>query len=912
MHLARLADLIEEYGLSEELSAKLRNLYGDMAEQLAGFSTQTLDLEPWAGEGFSTEPPQGEPVEIATVQEDTSSSRDVVSLGMEDEQTILGTQGWRLSEEPEDLGRYENLGPLGFGGMGDVHRVREPTLNRKLAMKIIHPHLMESVGEVARFVEEAQISAQLQHPGIVPVHELGQLPDGRLYFTMQEIRGRNFARVLREYHHPKSKEKASEWTFRQLVQSYFQVCEAVAYSHAKGVIHRDLKPSNVMLGEFGEVLLVDWGIAKVKSRTERRHVSESVKTARSTGGEHQTEFGRVAGTPSYMSPEQACGDRDRIDERSDIYALGAMLYQVLAGRSPYRGDTGPEILSKVLKGPPTPLSHISAEEGRPMPPALIAIAERAMARVPENRFQGCEQLIREVREWMDGEKRQEKASALVEEALQKDGDVDDYRNQARIKRGEAKLVLSRVARWAPVAEKLAGWVLEDEASRLDRAGDMALVEKEHLLHAALTYRDDYPGAHAVLTEHYRRIHSWAENTRRWSTAEKLDFRIRQHAAALPESHPDKPRHMAYLSGDGSLSLETEPPGAELVLERYELEQRRLVPRSLGCIGKSPLKNYALEMGSYRVRIRKEGYHEVLYPVQISRQQHWDGVPPEGGKALPVRLPPLGSLGPNERMVPAGWFWSGGDSELGESALPRQRIWVDSFVARTFVVTNRDFLVFLNGLVDDGREAEALIHVPRERSGKAGLPGGMIYGRTRDGVFGLVHDTDGDLWQEDWPVMMIDWHAARAYAAWLSKKEGHQLRLPDEQEWEKSARGVDGRYFPWGDEIDPTWCCMRFSSPDTLPSDVDAFPVDESPYGVRGLAGNTMEWTQTPYLKNQFPLANTRLQLTDPDAEPPETEWLLRGGVWMYGARYSRTAYRFSATSTLRSFNTGFRLVRTPD
>ncbi len=192
--------------------------------------------------------------------------------------TLDWQEGDPLVELPGDdvdatsTGRYDDLGLLGTGGMGEVRQVLDKDLGRTMAMKILRADLMERPKVVARFIEEAQCSAQLQHPGLVPIHEVGKLPDGRLYFTMAEIRGRTFREVIAEVHAASPGDRweasAAGWTFRGLMDAFSRVCEAVAYAHSRGVVHRDLKPANIMVGDHGAVRVVDWGLAKVMGRPD--------------------------------------------------------------------------------------------------------------------------------------------------------------------------------------------------------------------------------------------------------------------------------------------------------------------------------------------------------------------------------------------------------------------------------------------------------------------------------------------------------------------------------------------------------------------------------------------------------------------------------------------------------------------
>ena len=208
----------------------------------------------------------------------------------------------------------------------------------------------------------------------------------------------------------------------------------------------------------------------------------------------------------------------------------------------------------------------------------------------------------------------------------------------------------------------------------------------------------------------------------------------------------------------------------------------------------------------------------------------------------VHIPPVGSLPDNSCFIPAGWFWAGGD-EAELNSYSRKRIWLEDYIMSTYPVTNREYLVYLNALVDAGQVDEALLRVPRERSGQVGQEGAMIYGRDSNGHFILVPDADGDLWDLDWPVMMVDWHSANAYAEWYSAKTGRRWMLPDELRWEKAARGVDGRWHVWGDRFDPSYCAMVHShNGRRLPQPIDSFEIDCSVYGVRGMGGNMVDWT----------------------------------------------------------------------
>ncbi|MHC4451286.1 MAG: serine/threonine-protein kinase, partial [Planctomycetota bacterium] len=259
----------------------------------------------------------------------------------------------RLRSESEDIaaplrhnGRYEVLGELAVGGVGEVWKGRDIDLCRDVALKVLRDRHAENPELIQRFVEEAQIGGQLQHPGIVPIYELGLQPDERPFFSMKLVKGKTYAALLAERKRPD--EQA-----RRFLQVYEQACQTIAYAHARGVIHRDLKPSNIMVGAFGEVQVLDWGFAKVLRRggiaDERKakrtaHDVTKIATLRSHGEGSESIAGSVMGTPAYMPPEQALGLVDELDERSDVFSLGAILCEFLTGAPPYVAEDSGDLL----------------------------------------------------------------------------------------------------------------------------------------------------------------------------------------------------------------------------------------------------------------------------------------------------------------------------------------------------------------------------------------------------------------------------------------------------------------------------------------------------------------------------------------------------------------------------------------
>ena len=283
-----------------------------------------------------------------------------------------------------DAGCYAIGAEIARGGMGKILSARDRRLHRDVVIKVTRRE--GGAGIDPRFEREALITARLQHPSIVRVYEAGVLGDGRAFYAMERVRGRSLEVVLEE-----------TTTLSQrlaLLPHAIAVADAIAYAHSEGVLHRDLKPSNVLIGPFGETVVIDWGLAK-DMRAAEAPLPIAEMTPSSSGGS-LTQYGSVLGTPSYMAPEQARGEA--VDERTDIYALGALLYTLLTGATPYHDKTTEEVLHLVATGERT---TISAREPS-VPPELATIVERAMVHDPKGRYQSAKTLADELRQFAAG------------------------------------------------------------------------------------------------------------------------------------------------------------------------------------------------------------------------------------------------------------------------------------------------------------------------------------------------------------------------------------------------------------------------------------------------------------------------------------------------------------------------------
>jgi serine/threonine protein kinase/tetratricopeptide (TPR) repeat protein len=384
------------------------------------------------------------------------------------EADLSGTQSAGVGESTSAGLRFRILRPHAKGGLGRVSVALDTELDRTVALKEIQDAYADDQISRARFVQEAEITGKLEHPGIVPVYGLGHYADGRPFYAMRFVQGDTLKEAIARFHgepgrgsagshspidgepghesvdststvHPESPSTANPdglstrrsqsgrapsvsvprararrmrsadaalLEFRQLLRRFTDVCNAIAYAHSRGVIHRDLKPGNVMLGPFGETLVVDWGLAKPMGEAygsvEHRLVAESyvpIRLSAPSGSGHETLPGKPVGTPAFMSPEQAQGQLDRLGPRSDVYGLGAMLYCLLTGRAPFEGNDLGTILRAVQNGEFLPPSNL----GPSVDPALDAVCQKAMALKPEDRYATARDLGRDVERWLAGE-----------------------------------------------------------------------------------------------------------------------------------------------------------------------------------------------------------------------------------------------------------------------------------------------------------------------------------------------------------------------------------------------------------------------------------------------------------------------------------------------------------------------------
>ena len=705
--------------------------------------------------------------------------------------------------------RYEEREELGRGAMGRIVLAWDRDLRREVALKSLAPSLADQPDARERFVREARLGA-LDHPSIVPVHELAANEEGRPYLVMRRLEGHTLREILHARSHG-APEQSREWSRTRLLGSFVQLCMAVAYAHSRGVLHRDLKPDNVMIGDYGELQLLDWGVG---ARFEEV-------------ADPDWEPHEVRGTPGYIAPELLLEDEVANPARCDVYALGVILYELLTGTRPWEDLEARKILEKTVTEEPEPPRERAPWAS--IPRELERICQQAMAKEPDDRTGSAATLARQIEEALAGEREAQRleseASAKVFEAGVWLERLDGLRDEIRAAVTVAQEERRKVAPWSRVEQKRAAWQAEDDVGALRRKLD-----------------DAFDAAHRSLLAAIERVPSHTEARRRlarlwWTRLEDDEERHDRRAARWSRAQVamwDDGTFAERLAPEASLDVVSDPPGALVV--RYQLAEidRMLLPGDGDELGETPVRVNRVPEGSQLLMLEAPGRIAVRCPVHIQRgRQH----------RVEAWLPPWDALPDGMVYVPAGRALLGDRRRGGGYSVtgPPRTVEVPAFAISTFPVTFGDYIEFLEDL---GRT-----HVNEAARRRPRLPRRGYLVVEQDGrlvpavdrlVEGVARDRVGDGWTL--PVVGVNWSDALAWCAWRAEQMGLPVRLPREDEWEKAGRGVDGRLFPWGPRYEAGFATMADGTAD-VPSlvPVGLSGMDESVYGVRDLQGGVAEW-----------------------------------------------------------------------
>ena len=690
----------------------------------------------------------------------------------------------------QKIGKYQILEKIGQGGFGDVYLAEDTMLGSQVALKVLAPVYMRDPTVVRRFQQEARAAARLHHPNIVRIYDLGE-GEGVLYLAMDYLPGRTLAEVIRE---------EGPLPPEQVAALLAQVASALDYAHGRGLIHRDVKPGNVMVSGEGHATLMDFGLVKAADHTQFTVVYRTADSEQFTTG------GGTIGTPEYMAPEQADPSLGEVGPLTDLYALGVMAYQMLAGRVPFQASTPIATLrAHADLAPPPPSQWVEVPEG------VAGVVLRALAKQPDERWP---------------------SAGAFAEALA--GAVD--RSQAGATRQAQLATLYR-----QVEEALAGqqWAL-------------AIGLCGQVMAQAPGYReidDLFDGAHQGLS----RQREWEAQQDELSTLydEALEYLAEadwDEGILLLTKIQDQSQPYAFRDVPHRLG---EARGAQARAEEERVARLEAVREETLAVT-THLKSLLDEWQKLEPdRDGLEAAHGVLrelMPAVEAEPVAADPVAPPGptpasadtGAVAPVWQ----QIGIEMVTIPAAEFLYGEKKE---------RIYLPEYAMAKTAVTNAQYKAFV---ADTGRK------IPTHWK-KSEIPKG----------------------KEDHPVVHVSWNDAVAFCQWAG------CRLPTEQEWEKGARGTDGRKYPWGDEWEEGRCNTRGARiGDTTP--VDRYPTGASPYGLLDMGGNVWEWCEDWY-----------------DSE--RRYKALRGGSWYYYQYGARSASRNGNSPDSCSNNLGFRCVVLP-
>ncbi|MCA9540103.1 MAG: SUMF1/EgtB/PvdO family nonheme iron enzyme, partial [Myxococcales bacterium] len=699
--------------------------------------------------------------------------------------------------------RYMVMEEIARGSMGKVMLAYDKVLQRHVALKLLHDkHRADKLSRY-RFVMEARITGRLQHPTMIPIYDVGVLRNGQRFFAMKVVEGQSLQDVLRA-RSAGDRRSLTDFGRDRLITVMRRVCQGVAFAHERRIVHRDLKPANILLGDYGEVYVVDLGLARQlePDASDLVDVEEAAQLARADG--RVTRVGSVIGTPYYMSPEQAMGLQDLVDASSDVYGLGAILYHVLANRPPFSGKKVAEVLAKVRRGNPRPPSQAAPDQD--IPTELDDVVLRALAMDPRERQQSALDLAAELTSWQETarlkEQTREVATQRAARAAQAFGVYEKEQGRLEQLRGRLHALYGEEERHDAAERRRLSAQLQEKIRLQEERIEAQIALSVRQLRLALDAR--HPQVRDRLHALLKSRHTRAERAR--------DAGGVAYYAHLINQIDDDGALARWLSRGSSVSIHSRPTDLQVSVQRIEERDRRLEAGTILQHGRTPLTVPDVPVGG-GLAVFTRDRTSIGLPFVIVRD-----------RAVELEFEWPEKVYPGFVVVPGGRFLYGGDPVVddGQSARPAR---IPAFQISVHPVTCEAYREWLDTLSNQGDQRAA-------RMPTLGREGPPLWGREGQALFGAYDPKR--------PVTGITLSDGHAYAQWRSRRDGVKYRLPTSAEWEKAARGVDGRQWPWGDHYDPVYD----HGPTVGLQPVGSFAYDVSPYGVRDLVTGVMEWTLT--------------------------------------------------------------------
>jgi serine/threonine-protein kinase len=591
------------------------------------------------------------------------------------------------------------------------------------------------------------------------------------------------------------------------------------------------------------------------------------------------------------------GEWDTVDHRVDTFAMGVVLYEMLTGHGPFEARSTAEMMIATVERDP----RLPREFAPGCPLLLEDLCLAMLEKEPLKRPASMDDVAMAIEVYLEGakEKERRRAEALrlcaraedpVERFLQLESERERLTEQAR-------QALKHIKSWEPVDKKRVGWALEDLADKAEREAALALAEVIELYTKALGYDSECKDAHEGLARLYWTRARAAESERRVATQVYFEALVVEH---------DEAKFGRLLRADGRLSVTSPTAGADVFVQQWVERERVLVLDEMLHVGTTPVQEVRLAPGSWMVTLRAEGMRDTRFPVSLPRGAH---------HVAEVNLYTDAEIGEGYIYIPGGRVTLGGDLEAYD-AVPRQEVMVKDFALAPFPVTLREYCAFLDDLEKTDARL-ALRHAPHVDRG----PEGFSVRRTANGTWEpdpiiiegetrrLFPQEEGHLWNV--PAHLIDWFDSVAYCRWRSTRTGSKIHLPTEAEWEKAARGADGRFYPWGDRFDATFALVRGSRAFApQPEPVGTFPRDVSPYGIRDMAGGMREWVGDIFGEKTAAELEAEVRPSDDTPRGESGYRQSRASNWQADHKWARAASRAAIYPLLRGTGLGFRCAKT--